>query len=50
MSIKIKGYNARGHFESETQEYIHYTHNEITQKLFHEILMNEIRTKVKFVD
>ena len=48
MSIKIKGYNSRS--RSETQEYIHYTHNEITQKLFHEILMNEIKTKVKFVD
>ena len=44
MSIKIKGYNARS--IRAPQEYIHYTHTEITQKLFHEILMNEIRKNI----
>jgi hypothetical protein len=47
MSIKIKGYNAIS--IRAPQEYIHYTHTEITQKLFHEILMNEIKKKVKFI-
>jgi len=47
MSIKIKGYNARS--RSETQEYIHYTHNEIHNKLIHTILMSEIKSKVRFV-